>query len=71
MGKRKLDSASALWEKLKPIARQMRHEPTLAENALWQRLRNRQIANARFRRQHNIDRFVVDFYCAEVGLIIG
>ena len=39
-----------LWEKLKPLAREMRHNSTLAEKALWQRLRNRQVMEAKFRR---------------------
>jgi very-short-patch-repair endonuclease len=59
-----------LWAKLKPLARQMRHDPTPAEDILWQRLRNRQIADAKFRRQHTIERFIVDFYCAEAQLVI-
>lgn len=60
----------ALWEKLKPLARQMRREPTPAENALWQRLRRQAVAGAKFRRQQPIDRFIVDFYCAETLLVI-
>ena len=59
-----------LWQKLKPLARQNRHEPTRAENTLRQQLRNRQVANAKFRRQHTIERFIMDFYCAESGLIV-
>ena len=59
-----------LWEKLKPLARQMRREPTPAENRLWQRLRGRQVLGFKFRRQHAIDRFIVDFYCAEARLIV-
>ena len=59
-----------LWEKLKPLAIQKRKEPTEAENALWEKLRDRQINNAKFRRQHSIDRFIVDFYCSEAHLII-
>lgn len=59
-----------LWEKLKPLARQMRHEPTPAEKQLWQKLRNKQILGFKFRRQHSIDRFIVDFYCNEVGLVV-
>jgi very-short-patch-repair endonuclease len=59
-----------LWEKLKPLARQMRMLPTPAEEALWQRLRNRQVGGWKFRRQHTMDRFVVDFYCPEARLII-
>jgi very-short-patch-repair endonuclease len=59
-----------LWVRLKPLARQKRRRPTPAEEALWQRLRCRQIANLKFRRQHTIDRFVVDFYCAEARLVV-
>jgi very-short-patch-repair endonuclease len=59
-----------LWEKLKPLARQMRREPTPAENRLWRHLRGRQVLGFKFRRQHAIDRFIVDFYCAEVHLIV-
>jgi len=59
-----------LWEKLKPMARQMRKEPTEAEELLWQCLRNRQLLGFKFRRQHSVERFIVDFYCAEAGLVI-
>jgi len=58
------------WEKLKPLARQKRHEPTPAEDALWQLLRGRRTAGFKFRRQHAIERFVVDFYCHEAHLIV-
>jgi len=59
-----------LWEKLKPKARQMRHTPTKAEQLLWQKLRSRQVNGFKFRRQHAIDRLIVDFYCPEAGLVI-
>ncbi len=59
-----------LWEQLKPLAREMRHAPTSAEDQLWQRLRNHQLRGFKFRRQHTIDRFIVDFCCSEVRLII-
>ncbi|BAY65213.1 hypothetical protein NIES22_53160 [Calothrix brevissima NIES-22] len=59
-----------LWEKLKPLARQMRHKPTSAENHLWQYLRNRLLLGYKFRRQHSIDRFIVDFWCSQAQLII-
>jgi very-short-patch-repair endonuclease len=51
-------------------AREMRNIPTRAERALWQRLKRRQVKGLRFRRQHSIDRFIVDFYCAEARLVI-
>jgi len=48
----------------------MRGEPTAAENHLWQRIRKQQVLGFKFRRQHTIDRFIVDFYCTEARLII-
>jgi very-short-patch-repair endonuclease len=63
-------SSQELWEKLKPLARQMRCEPTTAENLLWQKLRGKQVLGFKFRRQHVIDRFIVDFYCHEANLVI-
>jgi very-short-patch-repair endonuclease len=48
----------------------MRHAPTPAEDKLWQRLRNRQLHGFKFRRQHAIERFIVDLYCAEARLIV-
>ena len=59
-----------LWQRLKPLARQMRKEPTPAEYKLWQRIRNRRIRNVKFRRQFAIDRFIVDFCSPEVRLIV-
>jgi very-short-patch-repair endonuclease len=61
---------TALWEKLRPIAREMRNKPTEAENLLWQRLRRHDLSGYKFRRQHNIERFIVDFYCAQAHLVI-
>ena len=62
-------TSPALWAKLKPLARQMRCEPTLAEQRLWQYLRRHQLG-VKFRRQQVIDRFIVDFYAREARLII-
>jgi very-short-patch-repair endonuclease len=59
-----------LWEKLKPLARQMRHKPTEAEEILWQSLRRRKLSGFKFRRQHGIERFIVDFYCPEAALVV-
>ncbi len=63
-------SSPQQWRKLKPRAREMRHDPTPAEDCLWQRIRNRQIQGAKFRRQHTIDGFIVDFVCIEAKLVI-
>ncbi|WP_234988514.1 endonuclease domain-containing protein [Hymenobacter daecheongensis] len=48
----------------------MRRQPTPAENLLWQALRNRQLANVKFRRQHAISHFIVDFISTDHHLII-
>jgi len=58
------------WEAIKLLARQMRREPTPAERMLWDRLRAHQVLGFRFRRQHALDRFIVDFYCSRARLII-
>ena len=50
-------------------AREMRQPQTIAEANLWRVLRNRQ-TGFKFRRQHPIDRFIIDFYCAEARLLI-
>ena len=50
-------------------SRELRHPQTPAEATLWQNLRNRNLGY-KFRRQHPIDRFIVDFYCAEAKLCI-
>ena len=52
------------------MARRLRTLPTEAEKALWRHLRQKQVADARFRRQHPIDRYVVDFVCLEARLVI-
>jgi very-short-patch-repair endonuclease len=48
----------------------LRKNPTLAERILWQRLRNRKLQGLKFRRQHPIGEYIVDFYCHELRLII-
>ncbi|MEW6777480.1 MAG: endonuclease domain-containing protein, partial [Bdellovibrionota bacterium] len=62
-------TSSKLWSTLRDNVRTMRRKPTPAEDRLWQRIRNHQLG-ARFRRQHSINRYVADFYCAEAGLVI-
>ncbi len=59
-----------MWEKLKPLAREMRQQPTAAEDAVWQALRGGRLGGFKFRRQHPIERFIVDFYCREARLVV-
>ncbi|MEW8335289.1 MAG: DEAD/DEAH box helicase family protein [Candidatus Thiodiazotropha sp.] len=51
-------------------ARELRKNQTDAESLLWQLLRNRQIENAKFHRQHPITPYILDFYCHDKKLAI-
>jgi very-short-patch-repair endonuclease len=44
-------------------ARQLRHNATHPEKILWNALKNRQLANLKFRRQQPLGKFVLDIYC--------
>jgi very-short-patch-repair endonuclease len=57
-------------ERLIERARQLRAKPTQAEALLWSKLRKRQLGGFRFRRQHIIHAYIVDFYCPEAKLVI-
>jgi very-short-patch-repair endonuclease len=48
----------------------LRKNTTLAEKVLWKRLRDRNHFKVKFRRQHPLDMFIVDFYCHELGLVV-
>lgn len=56
--------------RLKSPARYLRTNQTLAELALWQRLRRKQIAQVQFYRQRPLLNFIVDFYCPKANLIV-
>jgi very-short-patch-repair endonuclease len=59
-----------LPEALLRAARELRRKATDAEKYLWSLLRNRQLAGYKFRRQHPLGRFVLDFYCHEAKLCV-
>ena len=52
------------------FAKRLRRDATLAEQKLWQQLRNRRLAGLKFRRQMPIGPYVVDFISLEQGLVI-
>ena len=52
------------------FARHLRHEATDAESLLWKCLRNRRVNGRKFRRQHPIKPYVLDFFCADLNLAI-
>jgi very-short-patch-repair endonuclease len=57
------------WSALRAKAREMRRGATPAEDRLWGQLRSSKLG-VRFRRQHAIGQFIVDFYCAQAQLVI-
>lgn len=52
------------------IRRKLRRDLTPAEVVLWNVLRNRQFQGLKWRRQHTVGNYIVDFYCAEARLVI-
>jgi very-short-patch-repair endonuclease len=57
---------------MKPTARarHLRRNQTLAEARLWRALRMRQFRGVKFRRQHPVGGYVLDFACPELGLAV-
>ncbi len=49
-------------------ARDLRRRLTPPEARLWVRLRREQLRGLKFRRQHPVGPYVLDFYCAEAKL---
>jgi very-short-patch-repair endonuclease len=52
------------------LARQMRCNLTPSEKIMWQHLRNKKLDGNRFRSQHPIHRYILDFYCPCKSLAI-
>jgi very-short-patch-repair endonuclease len=50
--------------------RRLRRDATDAEAALWRLLRARELAGFKFRRQHSIGAYIVDFHCPRSRLIV-
>jgi len=51
-------------------ARLLRRDSTIPERILWKLLRDRRLSGAKFRRQHPVGPYVVDFYCPSHGLVV-
>jgi very-short-patch-repair endonuclease len=55
---------------LKPFRKNLRNHSTSAEATLWNSLKNSQLKNRKFRRQHSVGDFILDFYCPSEKLAI-
>ncbi|VEP14003.1 conserved hypothetical protein [Hyella patelloides LEGE 07179] len=55
---------------IKLRAKQLRNNMTPAEKVLWEALRKKPLNGLKFRRQHPVGRFILDFYCAQYKLVV-
>ncbi len=55
---------------LTKLARKLRKHQTEAEKRLWSRLRAEQIEGYKFRRQQPYGKYILDFVCLEISLVI-
>jgi len=55
---------------LKDYRKELRNNSTSAEATLWKSLQKKQLEGRKFRRQHSIKNYIVDFYCSKEKLII-
>lgn len=55
---------------LKLLARKLRNDSTLGEILLWQEIKNKQLMGFDFHRQKPLLKYIVDFYCTELNLVI-
>jgi very-short-patch-repair endonuclease len=65
-----MDQRRRIHPETRARARELRRNQTPMERRLWRHLRRRQLGGLRFRRQHPIGRFIVDFYCAAHRLVV-
>ena len=52
------------------VSRDLRSKETNAEKYLWKYLKSKKLNGLKFRRQHQIGLYIVDFYCHSLKLII-
>ena len=55
---------------LKKYRKELRNNPTKAESMLWKALQKKQLEDRKFRRQHSLGNYIVDFYCPTEKLIV-
>ncbi len=55
---------------LKETRRKLRHNLTPAEATLWRYLQRKQLEGRKFRRQHSVGNYILDFYCPAERLAV-
>ena len=56
-------------QNVQAASEQLRHTSTPTEQMLWQALRGGKLEGGKFRRQHAVGKFILDFYCAEHKIV--
>ncbi len=51
-------------------AKELRWKMTPAETALWEKLQSKQLHSLKFRQQHPLHHFILDFYCHAHQLVV-
>jgi very-short-patch-repair endonuclease len=69
-GRPTVDAAEKTPPLAKSRARAMRRQPTDAERALWHLLRDRRLAQTKWRRQVPLGPYIVDFVCFERRVVV-
>jgi len=65
-----MNSSASEWKNTIGFAKENRKDPTEAETAMWDVLRNRNLDHLKFRRQHPVAGYIPDFVCLEKMLIV-
>ncbi len=60
----------SLYSRLKELALKNRHNPTPAEEFLWEQLKGKHLDNYKFRKQHIIGDCIADFVCLQYKLVV-
>ena len=55
---------------LKQFSRDLRNNSTLSEILLWMKIKNKQMRGYQFLRQKPLDRYIADFYCQRLNLVL-
>jgi len=55
---------------LKELRKNLRNNPTSAESTLWKLIQRNQLEGRKFRRQHSMGNYILDFYCPSEKLAI-
>jgi very-short-patch-repair endonuclease len=68
--KSKIDMFYGATPEIFKRARELKKDETTSEKKLWAELKGKQLNGFRFRRQHPIKYFIVDFYCHRAKTVL-